>query len=169
MRERRWPRVIAWVLVGLVVVAGIAVFAIAKRPATSPRYPAEAWTGQGTAVTGWLTEVDQGSAMCWTLTQRGIFDPDFVLGLVLPDGYRSFAPALIDRGSGDPVGFISTTSLWAAAPIVTSLTQVSAVVQLAQGSDWLDDAAAEWDKYCGELAKVNAVVVVKPDSLAVTE
>jgi len=169
MRERRWPRVVAWVLLGLVVASGVIVFAIAKRPATSPRYPAEAWTGQGTAVTGRLTEVDQGSAMCWTMTQGSVFDADFVLGLVLPDTYRSFAPALIDRGSGDPVSFISTTSLWAGAPIVTSLNEVSAVVQLAQGSDWHDDAAAEWDKYCGELAKVNTVVVVKPDSLAVSE
>jgi len=169
MRERRWPKVIAWTLLGAVVLAGAIIFAIAKRPSTTPRYPAEAWTGQGTPVTGWLTATDHGSTMCWTLIQGSTRDPDLEIGLVLPDTYRSFAPALVDRGSGDPVPFITTPEFWAGPPIVTALTSVSAVVALAQGSEWLDDAAAEWQSMCADFANVDAVVVVKPDSLVAAE
>lgn len=168
MRYRRWPRVLAWVLLGAAVFVGAATFAIAKRPTATPRYPADAWTGQVSQLTGWLTEEDQGATACWTITTGYLDDPDSRTGLVLPDSYRSFAPAIIDRGSGDPVSFISGDSIWAGPAIVTSLTEVTANVRIASDDPWRDAARDEWDRLCGHIADVNVVAVVEPGSLKPT-
>ncbi len=168
MRNRRWPRVLACALAGIALIVGVAVFAIAKRPTTTPRYPADAWTGQVTPLSGWLTQEDQGATACWVITTGYLDDPDSRTGLVLPDTYRSFAPAIIDRGSGDPVAFISGNRIWAVPAIVTSLTEVSANVRIAQGDAWRDAARAEWDELCGHIVDVNVVAVVEPGSLKPT-
>jgi len=157
--------VVAWTILGSLVVAGAGVFAIAKRPTSTPRYPAGSWAGQATTITGWLTAEDEGGTACWVITAGYLDDPDSRTGLVLPDTYRSFAPALIDRGSGDPVAFISGTNVWAGSPIATAYTQVTADVRLAQDDAWREAALAEWNEHCATISEVNAVAVVKPGSL----
>jgi hypothetical protein len=169
MRKRRWPRVAAWTVLATAVVLGLGVFAIAKRPVTTPRYPAADWEGQSTQLAGWLAAEDDGSTTCWVLSTGYYDDPDSRTGLVLPDSYRTFAPAIVDRGSGDPVHFIAGTGLWAGAPIASEHQNVTLSARIAGDSQWRADAGAEWSRLCGHIAKVNVVAVVEPGSIIPTD
>ena len=164
MRQRRSFRVVAWSLVGLILLSGVAIFSLAKRPITTPRYPASAWQGTGGTHDGWV-DVDTGeSTVCFFVTNGPSYDPTARVGLVLPDTYRGFKLSIVERGLTGPAPFISGTSLWAGAPIAQYGKPVTLKCRPAVGEGWLADARAEWDKYCDP--SVESVIVVQPGTLA---
>lgn len=164
MPKPRTKHIVAWSLVGLIVLAGIAVFAVAKRPITTPRYPAAEWSGVGGVHSGWL-DVDTGeSTVCFYVSNGPSYDPTARVGLVLPDAYRGFKLSIVERGLTQPAPFISGTSLWAGAPIARYGQPVTLKGRAAVGDGWLADARVQWDRYCDPT--VETVIVVQPGTLA---
>lgn len=164
MARPRPFRVFACALIGVIALAGIVVFAVAKRPVTTPRYPAEAWTGTGGTHTGWLDLDSDSSVLCWYVANGSMVDPDARVGLVLPDSYRAFKPSLVERGTAGPAPFISGSSIWAADEYARFLGEVTLKGRPAVGEGWLADARAQWDRLCDP--SVETVIVVQPGTLA---
>ena len=164
MPQQRTRRFVAWSLVGLVVLAGLAVFSLAKRPMTTPRYAASAWEGTGGTHTGWLDVDTEGSTVCFFVANGPEYDPTARVGLVLPDTYRGFRLSVVERGLTGPAPFISGPSIWAGEKIAQYPNAVTLKGRPAAGDGWLADARAEWDRYCDP--SVESVIVVEPGTLA---
>jgi hypothetical protein len=164
MPQRRTNRIVAWSLVGLIFLAALTVFAVAKRPITTPRYPAAAWEGTGGAHSGWLDVDTKESSVCFYVANGPEYDPTARVGLVLPDSYRGFKLSIVERGRTSPAPFISGPSLWAGAKIAQYGHDVILKGRPAVGDGWLADARAEWNKYCDP--SVETVIVVQPGTLA---